>query len=258
MRSRALFAGVVLTCALVSGGWLVTRGLVGTRGARSSNAQMFGQVYDRVSHLYVDTLADSALITRTIDGLVGELHDPHSTYLSPQLLARLSERTSGRYAGVGAQVDLRDGWITIVAPLPGGPALEAGVQTGDRILTVDGKPMRGVALDEAQKALRGEPGSKVRVTVERPGVATPIEFVLARREIHVRSVQHATLFPNGVGYVALNIFSQESARDLRAAIDSLRGAGMKSLIFDLRGDPGGLLDQGVGVADLFLDPGRAS
>jgi carboxyl-terminal processing protease len=188
--------------------------------------------------------------------LVGELHDPHSSYLSPQLLARLSERTSGRYAGVGAQVDVRDGWITIVAPLPGGPALESGVQTGDRILTVDGKPMRGVPLDEAQKALRGPAGSKVRLSVERPGVATPIEFVLARREIHVRSVQHAMLLPNGVGYVALNIFSQESARDLKSAIDSLRTAGATSLIFDLRGDPGGLLDQGVGVADLFLDPGQ--
>ena len=82
--------------------------------------------------------------------------------------------------------------------------------------------------------------------------------MLTRREIHVRSVQHAMLFPNGVGYVALTIFSQESARDLKTAIDSLRGAGMTSLIFDLRGDPGGLLDQGVGVADLFLDAGRAS
>ena len=131
------------------------------------------------------------------------------------------------------------------------------MQTGDRILTVDGKPMRGVPLDEAQKALRGAPGSQVRLSVERPGVATPIEFVLTRREIHVRSVQHATLFPNGVGYVALTIFSQESARDLKAAIDSLRAAGMTSLIFDLRGDPGGLLDQGVGVADLFLESGQS-
>jgi carboxyl-terminal processing protease len=257
MRSRALFAAVVLSCALVSGGWLVKRGLVGTRATRSNNAQMFGQVYDRIARLYVDTLADSAMITRTIDGLIDELHDPHSSYLSPQLLARLSERTSGRYAGVGAQVDIRDGWITIVAPLPGGPALAAGVQTGDRVLTVDGKSMRDVPLDEAQKALRGPPGSNVRLRVERPGVATPIEFVLTRREIHVRSVQHAMLLPNRIGYVALTIFSEESAHDLRVAVDSLRSAGAASLILDLRGDPGGLLDQGVGVADLFLDAGQA-
>ena len=254
MRSRALFAGVVLSCALVSGGWLVTRGLVGTRPTRGDNARMFAQVYQRVAQQYVDTLPDSTLMTRTVDGLVSELHDPHSTYLSPQLLSRLSERTTGRYAGVGAQVDVRDGWLTIVAPLPGGPALAAGIQTGDRVVTVDGKPMHGVQLDEAQKLLRGEPGSTVRLTVERPGVAAPIEFTLARREIHVRSVQHAMLLGDGVGYVALSIFSQESVVDLRAAIDSLRAAGMKSLIFDLRADPGGLLDQGVGIADLFLDP----
>lgn len=257
MRSRALFAAVILSCAIVSGGWLVTRGMVGTRAARGDNAAMFGQVYQRIARQYVDTLSDSALVTRTIDGLVEELHDPHSAYLSPQLLSRLSERTTGRYAGVGAQVDLRDGWITIVAPLPGGPARAAGVQAGDRILTVDGRSMRDVPIDEAQKLLRGAPGSKVTMTVERPGVSAPIEFVLERREIHVRSVQHAMLFPNGVGYVALTIFSQESARDLKAAIDSLRAAGATSLIFDLRGDPGGLLDQGVGVADLFLDPGQA-
>lgn len=259
MRSRALFAAVILSCALVSGGWLVTRGLVGVRSSRAStaNAQMFGEVYQRVARLYVDTLTDSTLIARTINGLVNELHDPHSSYLSPQLYTRLSERTSGRYAGVGAQVDVRDGWITIVAPLPGGPALDAGVQAGDRILTVDGKPMRGVPLDEAQKALRGPVGSQVTVRVERPGVATPIDFTLSRREIRVRSVQHAMLFPGGVGYVALTIFSQESARDMKVAIDSLRAAGMTSLILDLRGDPGGLLDQGVGVADLFLDPGQA-
>ena len=256
MRSRALFAAVVLSTALVSGGWLVTRGLVGSHGPHGDNSQMFAEVYDRVARLYVDTLSDSALATRAADGLVSELNDPHSAYLSPTLLARLSERTTGRYAGIGAQVDVRDGWITIVAPLPGGPALAAGIQTGDRIVAVDGKPMRGVVLDEAQKALRGDPGSRVKLTIERPGVGTPMDFTLVRREIHVRSVQHAMLLPGNIGYVALTIFSQESVADLKTAIDSLRRAGMTSLIFDLRGDPGGLLDQGVGVADLFLDPGQ--
>lgn len=256
MRSRALFAAVVLSTALVSGGWLVTRGLVGSHGPQGDNSQMFAEVYDRVARLYVDTLSDSALATRAADGLVSELNDPHSAYLSPTLLARLSERTTGRYAGIGAQVDVRDGWITIVAPLPGGPALAAGIQTGDRIVAVDGKPMRGVVLDEAQKALRGDPGSRVKLTIERPGVGTPMDFTLVRREIHVRSVQHAMLLPGNIGYVALTIFSQESVADLKTAIDSLRRAGMTSLIFDLRGDPGGLLDQGVGVADLFLDPGQ--
>jgi carboxyl-terminal processing protease len=253
MRSRALFAGVVLSCGLVSGGWLVTRGLIGASRPPGGSSRLFDQVFQRVSRDFVDTLSDSALFVRAADGLVGELHDPHSSYLSPELLATLAERTSGRYAGVGAQIDIRDGWITIVSPLPGSPALEAGIQTGDRVSTVDGKPMRGVPIDVAQKALRGVPGSVVRLTIERPGVASPIDFALTRREIRVRSVQHASILTDGVGYVDLSIFSQESAPDLARAIDSLIAVGMKVLIFDLRADPGGLLDQGVGISDLFLD-----
>src|SRR5215831_14659431 len=141
MRSRAVFAGVVLSCALVSGGWLVTRGLVGAASRPSGdNSHLFDQVFQRISRDFVDTLTDSVLFVRAADGLVTELHDPHSSYLSPELLATLSERTSGRYAGVGAQIDIRDGWITIISPLPGSPALDAGIQSGDRIAMVEGKP----------------------------------------------------------------------------------------------------------------------
>ncbi|HTJ21553.1 MAG TPA: S41 family peptidase [Gemmatimonadaceae bacterium] len=255
-RSRAVFAGAVLSCALVSGGWFVERGFMRTSTPVPNGARLFDQVYTRISRDYVDTLPDSTLYVNAAAGLVDELNDPHSAYLPPKLLATLAERTSGRYAGVGAQIDVRDGWITIVAPLPGGPAEAAGIRTGDRIIEVNGEPMHGVSVEAAQKALRGNPGSVVRVTIERPGVTTPVKFALTRREIHVQSVQHATLLDRDIGYVALTIFSEESAFDLRHAIDSLRAAGMKTLIFDLRGDPGGLLDQGVGVADLFLDPGQ--
>jgi len=256
MRSRGLFAAAVLSSALVSGGWLVERGLSGADTPANSHARLLQEVLQHVARDYVDTLSDSTLYARAVEGLVSELHDPHSTYMTPKLLASLSERTSGRYVGVGAQIDVRDGWMTVISPLPGGPAHDAGIQTGDRIVEVDGKPMRGLALDEAQKVLRGEPGSVVRLTIERPAVATRLKFAITRREIRVRSVQRAMMLRDGVGYVALTIFSEASAPDLRRAIDSLRGAGMRTLLFDLRGDPGGLLDQGVGVADLFLNAGQ--
>jgi carboxyl-terminal processing protease len=256
MKSRAMLTGVVLSSALVSGGWLVERGLVGGEPATREQARMFEQVLQHVERDFVDTLSDSAVYRRAAEGLVEELHDPHSTFLSARLLAQLAERTSGRYVGVGTQIDIRDGWITVVAPLPGGPAQAAGIETGDRIVEVNGSPIRGVSVEEAQKALRGEPGTTVRLTIERPGVAAPLKFALTRSEIHIQSAQHATMLRDGVGYVALTIFSEASARDLRRAIDSLRTAGMRTLIFDLRRDPGGLLEQGVGVADLFLDPGQ--
>ena len=158
LRSRAVFAGAVLSSALVSGGWFVKRGLLGSSTQAPDGAHLFDQVYTRVARDYVDTLSDSTLYRDAAAGLVEELGDPHSAYLSPSLLATLSERTSGRYAGVGAQIDVRDGWITIVAPLPGGPAQAAGVRTGDRIIEVNGEPMHGVSVEEAQKALRGNPG----------------------------------------------------------------------------------------------------
>src|SRR5512146_3463837 len=244
-RSRAVFAGAVLGCALVSGGWFVERGFMRTNTPVPNGARLFDQVYTRVARDYVDALPDSALYNNAAAGLVDELDDPHSSYLSPKLLATLAERTSGRYAGVGAQIDVRDGWITIVSPLPGGPSEAAGIRAGDRIVEVNGESMHGVSVAEAQKALRGNPGSVVRVSIERPGVATPVKFALTRREIHVQSVQHATLLDRDIGYVALTIFSEESAFDLRHAIDSLRAAGMKTLIFNLRGDPSGMLDKGV-------------
>jgi carboxyl-terminal processing protease len=258
MKSRAILAIAVLSTALVSGGWLVERGLIGGRlaPATGDRAQLFEQVMQHVERDFVDTLSDSALYAKAAEGLIGELHDPHSSYLSPALLQSLSERTSGRYAGVGIQVDARDGYVIVLAPMPGGPAIAAGIQPGDRIVDVDGKDMRGRPLDEAQKALRGPANSVVRVTIERSGVTTPLKFALTRKEIRVRSVQHATILQDGIGYVALTIFSEESAADLRHAIDSLRAAGMKTLVFDLRWDPGGLLDQGVRVSDLFLDPGQ--
>jgi carboxyl-terminal processing protease len=255
-----MIAVVVLSSALVSGGWLVQRGLIGSGSTHNESAafgaKLFDDVYQHVSREYVDTLADSTLYSNAVDGLVNELHDPHSAYLSPELLARLSERTSGSYVGVGIQIDLRDGGVTVASPLPGGPAVQAGIQAGDRISEVNGKAFNPATSEEAQKTLRGAPGSVVRLTIQRPGLTTPLKFALTRREIRISSVQRGMMLDNGVGYVALTIFSEQSAPALRKAIDSLRADGMKSLILDLRGDPGGLLDQGVGVSELFLDPGQ--
>jgi carboxyl-terminal processing protease len=262
MKSRAVFAVAVLSSALISGGWFVERGLVGVAGARGSSgtgvsgSRLFDQVRQHIARDYVDTLSDSVLYVRSVDGLLDELHDPHSVYLTPTRLARLSESTTGRYAGVGLQIDVRDGWITVVAPLPGGPAKDAGIQTADRVVEIDGKSTQGLTVEEAQRTLRGSPGSTVRLTVERPGLEARLPFTVRRREIRIHPARHALLLGNGVGYVDLVVFSEEAADDLRRSIDSLRAAGMRKLILDLREDPGGLLDQGVAVADLFLDPGQ--
>ena len=165
----------------------------------------------------------------------------------------LSEHTTGNYAGLGIQIDVRDGWITVVAPLPETPAERAGVQTGDQIIEVDGKSTEGWKNDQAVKSLRGDAGSKITIAVRRSGIAEPITYNLTRALIHIRSVPAGTLFDGGVGYISLNPVAETSADELRAEITGMKAKGMKSLILDLRLNPGGLMDQGVKVADLFLD-----
>lgn len=257
MRSRAVVAGSVLGVALLSGGWFVQRGLGSSGGPNAyQSARLFDQVMNRVANDYVDTIAEPQLYEKATEGLLQELGDPHTVLLTPDRLARLQETTTARYAGIGVQIDVRDSWITVVSPLPGTPAQEAGIQTGDRFVRIDGAATRGWTAEEAQKALRGDPGSRVSLVVERPGVATGMPFTLTRREIQVHVVRHALMLRDGVGYVDLTTFSENAASDLRHAVDSLRQRGMQTLVFDLRGNPGGLLDQGVAVADLFLDAGQ--
>jgi carboxyl-terminal processing protease len=222
----------------------------------NAGARLFDEVLAHVRRDYVDTLADSLLFRKAVSGMLGELHDPHSVFLDQRRLSRLDESTSGHYAGVGIQMDLRDSGITVVATLHGTPAEQAGISSGDRIVEIDGKSARGLTAEEAIKTLRGPAGSKVSVVVERPGVTAPLTFSLTRRDIAINPVQHALLLPDGVGYVDLTVFSADAASDLGRAIDSLRTAGARSLVLDLRGNPGGLLDQGIGVADLFLDSGQ--
>lgn len=255
MRSRSVSALAVLSAALVSGGWLLHRGIDPRAGA-VDGARLFDNVLDHVQRYYVDTVSGATLYRKAVDGMLYELHDPHTVFLSPERLDRLNESTSGNYAGLGIQIDVRDGWITVIAPVPGSPADRAGIQTGDRIVEINGKTTHGLTAEEATKTLRGPAGSKVNVVVERPGVEARMPFSVERRSIHTRSVSRATILRPGVGYVDINVFGDSTAAELRSAIDSLSRAGMTSLVLDLRNNPGGLLDQGVGVSDLFLNPGQ--
>ncbi len=259
MRSRGVVAAAVLSSALVSGGWLMQRGSVGSTRDLAASARLFDEVFERLQKDYVDPLADSTLYRQAVTGVLGELRDPHSMYLDGKRLSRLDESTSGHYGGVGIQMDVRDSGITVIAVLPGTPAERAGLAAADRLVEINGKATQGLTADEALKALRGPAGSAVRVAVDRPGLEDALTFVLVRREIAVNPVQHALLLrgTDGVGYVDLTVFSAAAAADLTRAIDSLRAAGARSLIIDLRGNPGGLLDQGVAVADLFLDRGTS-
>ncbi len=254
LRARAIVAVAALSLALVLGGWLLQRGL--RRGDSSYvRAQLFDQVRARIANDFVDSIPDSDIFRKAAEGMVRELHDPHSGYLNPDRFRSLSESTSGHYAGIGIQIDVRDGWITIVAPLPGTPAERAGIQPGDRIVSIDGKSTEGWTPDDARGSIRGKTGSNVLLVIERPGVPARIPFTLARGEIRVHSVRHVSMIGESVGYIDLTIFSDSSADEVRDAVTELRAQGMKTLVLDLRANPGGLLEQGIEIADLFLDSG---
>jgi carboxyl-terminal processing protease len=256
MRSRSDTVLAVLSAVLVSGGWLMHRGIDSSGAAAVDGARLFDAVIQHVQKDYVDTVSQPEIYRKAVDGMLRELHDPHTVFLSPDRLRRLTESTTGTYAGLGIQIDVREGWITIIAPLPGTPAVRAGLESGDRIVEIDGKTTHGLTPDEATKALRGAPGTTVSLAVERPGVEGRMPFKVERRNIHTRAVTRATMLRSDVGYVDVNVFGDSTATELASAIDSLTRAGMKSLVLDLRNNPGGLLDQGVGVSDLFLDPGK--
>jgi carboxyl-terminal processing protease len=254
-RSRVVVALGILTVALVSGGWLFSRGLTGG-GAPFASERLFDNVFAHVQRYYIDSISTGELFDRATKGMLEELGDPNTVYLRPDRLRRLTEATSGVYAGLGIRFDSRDGWPMIMAPLPGGPGERAGLLAGDRLVEIDGRTTRGWTDEETVKALRGEVGTMVALVVERPGQLKRIALTLTRTEIHRQAVRRTALLDNGVGYVDVKMFTDSTERELAVAIDSLAKAGMKSLVLDLRANPGGLLTQGVAVADLFLDEGQ--
>jgi len=255
-RARTIIVAGTLLAALVTGGWLLQRGARTGTFTAYEGAQLFESVFRRVENDYVDPVEDSALYRKSVDGLLYELRDPYTTFLPPDRFARLNETTSGNYAGLGVELDLRDGWLIVVAPLPGGPAERAGLQPGDRIIEIGGKSTKGWTNEEASKAVRGNAGSLVTLKIERPGISAPMELRLQRTTIHQSAVRRTALLGDGVGYIDLKAFSDSTAKELSGAITNLLGRGMKTLVLDMRTNPGGLLTQGVRVSDLFLNPGQ--
>lgn len=256
--SRARWPLIAFICALsfFAGGWMMQGARVDATPSRVASPQLFNEVLGTVSEYFVDSLSREDLYHKATEGLLAELNDPYSSLVEGDDYKQLIEATTGNYGGLGMQIDVRDGWITVVAPLPDTPAERAGLQAGDQVVEVDGKTTQGLKQDEALKVLRGAPGTKIEIKVRRPGLAALLPFSIVRETIHNRSVQPGTMLQGSTGIVVLNPVSETSASELKEEINNLRKQGMKRLILDLRANPGGLLDQGVAVSDLFLDQGQ--
>jgi carboxyl-terminal processing protease len=256
MKLKRTILGPILVAlfAFVSGGWLLQRGVATNRDG--PDERVLSEVLNWISREYVDEEKVSDVYDMAIQGLLRELGDPNTTLLTPRAYERLRSETSAEYGGLGIQIAERDGWITILSPLPGGPAERAGLLAGDRIIEVEGESTEGWADEDAVNVIRGPRGTPVNIKIARPGVDDPIDYELVREEIHIRSIRTAYMIEPGIGYARLDVFSEVATSELRAAIASLREQGMRGMILDLRSNPGGLLDQGVSVSDLFIPSGQ--
>lgn len=219
------------------------------------NLQIFSDVLDIVKENYVEEVDNEELIEGAISGMLRTL-DPHSSYLDPDAYKELQVETKGSFGGIGIEITIRDGVLTVVSPLEGTPAYELGIQAGDQILRVDGEPTKEMTLMEAVKKMRGPKGTKVVLTIMREGFTKAEDFVITRATIAIKSVRTKNLEP-GYGYVRLSQFQSSTARDLRKALAKLEKENqpLKGLVLDLRNNPGGLLDQAVKVSDEFLHDG---
>jgi len=219
------------------------------------NLQIFSDVLDIVKENYVQEVDNEELVEGAISGMLRTL-DPHSSYLDPDAYKELQVETKGSFGGIGIEITIRDGFLTVVSPLEGTPAYELGIQAGDQILRVDGEPTKEMTLMEAVKKMRGPKGTNVVLTIMREEFTKPQDFVITRATIAIRSVRSKTLEP-GYGYIRLSQFQSSTARDLRKELAKLEqeNKSLKGLILDLRNNPGGLLDQAVKVSDEFLNEG---
>ena len=217
------------------------------------NLKSFTQVYSVVEQNYADPVSpDKAIYNGAIPGMLHVL-DPHSNFFDPKQYAQLREDQRGKYYGVGMQVGPRNNKVIVIAPFAGTPAYRAGIRPGDVIVAVDGKPTDNLTTSDVADMLKGPKGTTVKITIAREGSEKPLEFTVVRDEIPRASVDVHFLIKPGIGYMHVASFSETTDNEVQAALDEF--GPLQGLIFDLRGNPGGLLSEGVGVADKFLKKG---
>ena len=216
--------------------------------------RVFAEAFDRISNAYVEEIDDRTLLENAIKGLLSQL-DPHSAYLDKSTFSDLQETTTGNYGGVGLEVGMDRGFITVISPMDDTPAEKAGIESGDVILQIDELIVKGMSLDETIEAMRGEPGSDVVLSIAREGESQPLEITLTRQIIQVASVRERIL-EDGFGYIRIAQFQSATGREVRSSLEKLTEEGkLSGLVLDLRNNPGGLLQTAVEVSDVFINEG---
>jgi carboxyl-terminal processing protease len=247
-----LLLGVALGFFL-AGQWVPNVSAVPRQDYESLEA--FTNILSIVKKNYVEDVETKTLVNGAINGMLNSL-DPHSAYLTPELYKDLQMDTQGRFGGLGIEITVKGGVLTVVSPIEDTPAFKAGIKPGDMIFKIEDEFTKDMTLVDAVKKMRGPKGTKINLSIKREGVPELIDFTLMRDTIRVQSVRSRVL-ESGYGYIRLAQFQERSDRDVQKALEKLAAekGGLKGLVLDLRNNPGGLLTQAVRIADLFLDSG---
>ena len=249
-RSRKSMLFGLLLIPVMAGGFVFQQ------RETQQGARLLDQVLNIVSSRFVDTVDAATLYEKAARGLVHELNDPYSVLLSPKELSSFNAQTNGRYAGIGMEIAETQGFISVQRVFPHTPAEQAGVQEGDRINFVDTTNTRGWTVSQTSDALKGNPGSKVLVKFSRPGVPELIPITFTRAVINIPAVPYAIMLDGKIGYIPLLQFNESARDELESAISRLSREGAHGIVIDLRGNPGGILDQSLSVSNLFLKKGQ--
>lgn len=228
--------------------------LNGGHSKRIDNISKVRSVFTYIDRLYVDEVDWEAVTTGAINGALETL-DPHSVYISKEQAALNQEEFDGKYQGIGIQFDVIDGYITVISVIPGSPSEEVGLQSGDKIIKINGESAYNITTSEVPKKLKGRKGTTVTVTIRRPGVGEPFDVDITRGEIPIFTVNTYFLVDDSTGYIWLNRFASTTAQEVEAALTELEEQGMKRLLFDLRSNGGGYLQEAVKLVGKFI-PGH--
>lgn len=220
-----------------------------------SQIELFSYALTTVQAAYVEEPSAKDLIYGSLKGMLGSL-DPHSQFLSPEDFKDLKSETEGKFGGLGIEISIRDNLLTVISPIEDTPAWKAGIKPLDKIVKIDTESTKDITLSEAVKKLRGDPGSKVTLTIFRESEGKILELEITREIIHIHDVKDVMILEDNIGYIRLTEFREDSYKEFRKALDTLKEKGADSLILDLRNNPGGLLNIAIDITEEFLPEGQ--